>query len=134
MQHIYFLAKDVIDSELVNLGDINEGCVELREEIDGQVYDLSLFNGETADLDYMIVDTDYNKEDSPANPYTAEDNEFYRNNKEFFVDRDIEHSPREMVEILLEVAKTKPMDSITKDDIKESLEAIRAAFRNSRTK
>ena len=134
MQHIYFLAKDVIDSELVTLGDINEGCVELNEEINVPAYDLLKFNGDTSDLDGMIVDIDYNKEDSPASPYTAEDNEFYRNNKEFFVDSDIDHSPREMVEILLEVAKTKPMDSITKDDIKESLEAIRAAFRNSRTK
>lgn len=123
MKHNYFIASDEIDytDNGKNIFDVN-------------VYDLSLFNGETADLDYMIVNTEHNKEDSPTAPYTAEQNEFYNNNKEDFIDRDVDHSPREMVEILLEVAKTKPFDSITKDDIKETLESVRESFRKSHVK
>ena len=129
MEHIYFLKKDVIDSEPDNLGITDEGYLEFRDTIDVYTYDLSLFNGKTDDLDYMVVDVDYGKEDSPACPYISDDNYFYRKNKEFYVDSDTEHSAREMVEIYKDLSVELGHDNVTKDDVKKALTEIRTKGR-----
>ncbi len=130
MEHIYFLKKDVIDSEPDNLGITDEGYLEFRDTIDVYTYDLSLYNGETDDLDYMVVDVDYGKEDGPASPYIADENEFYRKNKEFFVDNDTEHSAREMVEIYRDLSLELGHGNVTKDDVKNELTEIRTKGRS----
>lgn len=129
MEHIYFFKKDVIDSEPDNLGITDEGYLEFRDTIDVYTYDLSLFNGETDDLDYMVVDVDYGKEDGPACPYIASDNYFYRKNKEFYVDSD-DHSAREMVEIYKDLSEELGHGNVTKDDVKKAITEIRTKGRS----